>query len=294
MWRLGVRTAARVAWNCPSHLPAVLLDRMALSGSRARSAAVGCGLEGFHLDTRTLGRVRLLAGGDVHELREIAVSNMYCAWGFMPRSGWTVLDIGANVGLFSRWTRGFMRSGLIIAVEPVPLSFHLFWENLGLDGARGAGPTVLPVHAAVSDHRETLELLVPHGPLGWSAAPGWACAATSPCAEFLDPAGVERIRVEALPLDALLAGIPPAHRPTRIDLLKIDVEGMELECLRGAGATLAATRRVVFEYHNPGLRQRCAEVLEAGTFREVLRRAPYGPAMGLSFWTRRGLPLGGR
>jgi hypothetical protein len=51
----------------------------------------------------------------------------------------------------------------------------------------------------------------------------------------------ESIEVQIVPLADYLGG--------GIDLLKLDVEGAELEALRGAGAALASVRTVIIEYH---------------------------------------------
>lgn len=280
----------RLARDNPARIPGILLERRAV-GEAVRlypGNAPAAGGEGYAFHSRILGPVRLLARQDLDELREIVVSNMYCAPGFVPRDGWTVVDVGANLGLFSLWARSYMSRGRIVAIEPVPTNFRTLWDNLAsaLGGSRRA-PVLVPLNAAVSDRAEVLDFLVPHGPLGWSAAAGWACAASSPCAEFLDArGGIERLEVRALPLDTVLAGLASPHRPRTVDLLKIDVEGMEVECLAGAPSTLARARRVVFEYHTPGLLARSGEVLRRAGMREVLRRCPYNSNIGLSFWAR--------
>lgn len=286
MRQLALRTLVRLVRASPGRIPGVLLERRAV-GEALRAHGTSSSSDGYVFHSRVFGSVRLLAPQDLDELREIAVSNMYCAPGFTPRTGWTVVDVGANLGLFSLWARSYMTRGRIIAIEPVPTNFRALWDNLAsaLCGPHLA-PVFVPVNVAVSDHPASLELLVPQGPLGWTAAAGWACAASSPCAEFLDPRGVTRIAVRAAPLDDVLAGLGPSQRPRSVDLLKIDVEGMEVQCLAGAAATLAVTQRVVFEYHTPGLLARCAEILRAKGMAEVRRRCPYDSAIGLSFWAR--------
>ena len=287
MLQLAVRTLMRVVRDSPGRLPDILLERRAVGEAARSSPPATIASDGYPFGSRILGPVRLLARQDLDELREIAVSNMYCAAGFTPRDGWTVVDVGANLGLFSLWARSFMSRGRIVAIEPVPTNFRVLWDNLAaaLGGARRA-PVLVPVNVAVSDRAETLDFLLPHGPLGWSAAAGWACAVGSSCAEFLDPHGVERASLCALPLDAVLEGLVPGQRPKTVDLLKIDVEGMEVQCLAGGWTTLGSTQRVVFEYHSPGLLARSSDLLRAAGLREVLRRCPYSRDIGLSFWTR--------
>lgn len=287
MLQLAVRTLMRLVRDSPGRIPDVLLERRAVGEAARACPPASVASDGYPFYSRILGPVRLLAPQDLDELREIAVSNMYCASGFTPRDGWTVVDVGANLGLFSLWARSFMSRGRIVAIEPISTNFRVLWDNLAsaLGGAKRA-PVLVPLNVAISDRAETLDFLVPHGPLGWSAAAGWACAVGSSCAEFLDPQNVERACVRALPLDAVLGGLVPGQRPKVVDLLKVDVEGMEVQCLAGAQATLANTQRVVFEYHSPGLLSRSSDILRAAGMREVLRRCPYTGDIGLSFWAR--------
>jgi hypothetical protein len=47
---------------------------------------------------------------------------------------------------------------------------------------------------------------------------------------------------------------------SRIDLLKLDVEGFELDVLKGANETLQLVDRVILEYHSPELGRRTVEL----------------------------------
>jgi hypothetical protein len=52
---------------------------------------------------------------------------------------------------------------------------------------------------------------------------------------------------EVIPLDSYVR----AQGITKVAMLKVDVEGMELDVLDGAHETLAMTRRVAIETHGP-------------------------------------------
>jgi FkbM family methyltransferase len=140
----------------------------------------------------------------------------YAAFKAAVRPGSTVLDIGANLGaytvLFAQWVRP---GGRVYAFEPAPESRSGLERQLALNRAA----------AEVSVRAE-------------------AIAATSGVRQFrasglrgdnrLGPPSDDAIDVPAISIDEFCAreGIQP-------DVIKIDVEGAELEALRGARRTIA-------------------------------------------------------
>lgn len=122
--------------------------------------------------------------------------------------GSTVVDIGANIGIYSLLAA--MRigaSGRVFAVEPNPLLQARLRTNLALNGFGGR---VEVVGAAVSDRSGHCELSVHQGNLGEASI-------------VKTVTGAETVRVECCTLRELLE----QHHVTRIDMLKIDVEGAE-------------------------------------------------------------------
>jgi FkbM family methyltransferase len=55
-----------------------------------------------------------------------------------------------------------------------------------------------------------------------------------------------------------------------IDILKLDVEGNELEVLKGATETLKNTKKIVLEYHSEGSRNACESFLREKGFGKSL------------------------
>jgi len=278
---LGAERAAILAkllLACPERLPGALRDRAAAQAFRRDPGA-----STVH---SSVGPLRLANRGDILQLEEVLVAQEYARRGFVPRSGWAVLDVGANLGFFSAWARSLMRSGRIVAVEPVPANYHLLRLNLAAGPASpqpmgtSSGVEVVCLNAAVAATAGELEFVVP------AQNSGAARAVSSGARDvaFLDLAGATRITVPSRPLDALLAE-QPGISGGPIDLMKVDVEGFEAECFTGAPSTLARTRRVIFEFHSQALLEECSRLLRAARLRQViLHRNPTNPEQGTSFW----------
>lgn len=141
----------------------------------------------------------------------------------MCRPGDTVLDIGANVG---DWTLSMaLRVGLngrVLAFEPVPYLAEAIAKT-----SRINRQDQVEVHnLALSSEDGTAEFSVEQGNSGGSRLGHMAGDFSS-------------ISVPTRRLDSLLAERPDIER---IDFIKIDVEGFELQVLQGARATLARFR----------------------------------------------------
>jgi len=128
------------------------------------------------------------------------------------RPGGIFVDVGANVGVYSYWAaRCVGTGGRIVAVEPDPEMRRRFEFNLHTNGCTQV--EVCPV--ALSDHEGEGELLVNPAQRGENTLARAEAAA----------AGGERV-VHKVPLDTLVH-LLGARGVTRIDALKIDIEGHE-------------------------------------------------------------------
>ena len=141
----------------------------------------------------------------------------------------TVLDVGANVGNWSRLAAGAFPAATIYAFEIVPATF----ERLRTQTA--SSPRIRPVSCGLADH--TGRLAIRYHPAAsthatFTAYPhGWT-------GEVLD--------CPVTTGDAFLA----EHDLAAVDFLKLDVEGAEHLVLQGFGQALARRhiRFVQFEY----------------------------------------------
>jgi FkbM family methyltransferase len=134
------------------------------------------------------------------------------------RPGMTALDIGANVGAYSlllgQWVGP---AGAVYAFEPAPLMFDGLVRHIELNDLAGV---VHPVRAAVGRTSVTAPLVV--------AGTRGECRLAS-----ASDTGLPTIDVAVTTVDEFCAQhhITPAF-------IKIDVEGAELDVLRGARATI--------------------------------------------------------
>jgi FkbM family methyltransferase len=159
----------------------------------------------------------------------------FCAAFLDP--GMVAFDVGANYGLYSLLFARCVGEGSVFAFEPEPWNFERLTRNIALNDAS----VVTPIRAAVFSTDGEVELNVyPREQHGWHTL-------GRPAME-LDgkPCGPEgSLTVPSVTLDSFCS----THGITRIDLLKIDVEGAELDVLRGAKRLLesGAIRCVLFE-----------------------------------------------
>ncbi len=156
-----------------------------------------------------------------HYLRRVFFEQeeLDCLRGLVP-AGSSILEIGANVGNHVVYYGLFMAPRRIIAVEPNPAALHFLKKNVEINRLDPATVTVL--ECGVGDRTGSFEVSVAdEANLG---------------AARLVPAEDGRVAVH--PIDDLVQ--------ERVDLIKIDVEGMEMEALMGARATIARHRPILF------------------------------------------------
>ncbi len=147
--------------------------------------------------------------------------------GLVPRGG-VACDVGAHIGFYSLLLARLVGpEGKVISYEPVPYTHALLRANL----RRNAATNVLAHPVSVGAQAARVRIApAPGGRLGWSlidAAGELAAPATTLDAE------VERLQIQ------------------RVDFIKVDVEGYEMEVMTGAQMVLRRHRPVVMYEINP-------------------------------------------
>jgi len=172
-------------------------------------------------------------------LQDVTLRSAFAAWlarvHLLPAEldlrGATVLDIGANEGAFAAGVLAVAPTARIVAVEPGPAPLERLRARLGdrpnveiLDVAVARESGSATFHLTAHDHGSSLR---------------------APRAEADEVMGgglrvVDQLDVRTLSLDEIAAD-------RDVDVLKLDVQGSELDVLRGGRGALARTSAVLLE-----------------------------------------------
>lgn len=193
-------------------------------------------LGAFHLDLPDRGRLR----GST-QVEDWLLTSLY--WEGVDRSdamdlrvfrhlvarSRTILDIGANIGLFSMAAALDNPTAIVHAFEPLPANFQIFSSMIRANHAFNVHGHEL----ALSDHEGETEFFVPR------QSGGMSVRSASLIAGFREDC--ERVPVRLATLDQFVA----QHGLRGIDLIKIDVESAEYLVFRGASHVLRSERPVI-------------------------------------------------
>jgi FkbM family methyltransferase len=141
--------------------------------------------------------------------------------------GMTMIDIGAHMGMYTLTASKLVgESGVVVAVEPSTREFQRLNFHVTLNELRNV--RCLQLAASSASGEATLKI-----------ASEWNSGHNT-FGEFFNPE-VETIREERV-LTQTLDAVVSAQNLERVDLIKIDVEGHELQVLAGAVETLTRFR----------------------------------------------------
>jgi len=175
--------------------------------------------------------------------KEIFQKQIYRRSGFEIGPNDTVVDVGANTGLFTLWAATQARR--VIAIEPTA-AIHCLQKSLALNQIQN----VSVVQSAVSDRGATIDLLVYPGFNAITHAVHFQSARWGRrLVRFLLPREQEEpVRITA-PAQTL-AEILRTQNVARVDFLKVDCEGGEYALFESVSdETLRRIQRIALEFH---------------------------------------------
>lgn len=143
----------------------------------------------------------------------------------------TIVDCGANIGLTSVFLANQYPEARILALEPEAANYALCVRNCS------RYPMIQPLQAAVWGENEQLKVFDPGGHGEWGMRVESA---------DLDPPGPSLGRIQGMTIDLLME----TEGIEYIDLLKVDIEGAELEVFRDASAWIDRVGVIVVECHD--------------------------------------------
>jgi FkbM family methyltransferase len=198
-----------------------------LSGGRVEQ------LPGFNKLVKGRHGVYVANENDAFIGRALITYGEYCEleWSLLERycePGSTVVEVGANIGSHTiSFGKAVGESGKVIAVEPQPLIFQALCANLALNCLTN----VEAVNCGCGKQRQTRYL--PR--IDYAEEGNFGGVELQPGA-----APVSSIPVEVRKLDDLLAACKA------VNLIKIDVEGMEAQVIEGGRKSIKSFRPVLY------------------------------------------------
>ena len=158
---------------------------------------------------------------------EIWIDETYAPTGYEIKDGDTVVDIGANIGVFAFWAATRATSVRVKSYEPFPQNAEYFLKNLKASRLEN-----IEFHqVAVADSAGLRTLHVDDA---------WILHSLN-----AKGSGENGLTVECTTLDAVFSDIKAC------DLLKLDCEGSEYEIMYSAcDDTLAKIKKIVCEFNN--------------------------------------------
>jgi len=179
--------------------------------------------------------------------------------GFRGEENATILDIGANEGFYTLRMKQENPAARVLSVEPISTTYQLLTTNLALNPCTRS--YVYPVNAAAAAEHRHMEMF------RHSQVPTVSSEHINQLDQpWIKPSSLQKEMVEAFSLNEMCrhAGFGA------VDLIKIDVEGAEVDVLQGAQEVLRRTLRIVVEWHSPALRDATIALLQKRGFRLLL------------------------
>jgi FkbM family methyltransferase len=145
----------------------------------------------------------------------------------------TIVDLGANEGFYVLKAKERAPKSKIIAVEPNPIAFKVLKGNIRFNKLKN----VVIVNKAVTSRNGKINFEIVKGRTEVGAVKVYK--------KFRKKGRLKKISVDSITLENLCR----KYKIDKIDLLKIDVEGNEVDILKSSEAILPNVKKAIIEYH---------------------------------------------
>jgi FkbM family methyltransferase len=149
------------------------------------------------------------------------------------KDGVVAIDCGANIGVHTvEWAKRMTGWGSVLAIEPQERIYYALAGNIVINNCFNA----VALHAAVSEKPGVIMMPVPDYlvPASFGSLELRKTQNTEFIGQPIDYSEASLMPVQAISIDSL--NLP------RIDFIKMDVEGMEMEALSGAADSIAESK----------------------------------------------------
>ncbi|OHB82103.1 MAG: hypothetical protein A2Z38_10425 [Planctomycetes bacterium RBG_19FT_COMBO_48_8] len=148
---------------------------------------------------------------------------------YLVKSGDAVIDIGANVGVYSKILSELVGpDGHVYSIEPFPPTFEILCYNvrkLRLDNVEA-------INVALSDSQAVVTMALPYDSSG--AETHYRASIVT---DRMEKGKTETANIQAITIDSRFLSASGT-----ISFIKCDVEGHELACIKGAAKFLAQSK----------------------------------------------------
>lgn len=197
-------------------------------------------------------------GAANYVVSEIFKKRRYDHPGFEIRPTDTVVDIGANMGIFVLWAASQATQGKVLAIEPTSAI-----ETLRINIVRNGLTNVVPIHAAAGRDGDTFEITTYPGFNIVNHHASWRPKlVTRILIKLLYGRYQSNPVVERAPVKSLKR-ILDEHDIERVNYLKVDCEGGEYDIFRNIDdETFARIDRIAMEFHEYTPEQKHGELVD--------------------------------
>lgn len=157
-----------------------------------------------------------------------------------------IFDVGSNIGTWLTWVAHSRPNASIYAFEPQPQVFQIMCGNLAINNIYN----VLAYPMALGAESKWIEVDEPN------YATHHDFGVFSLVEQKIPDLTARKLHIEIRTVDQIMRdfAIP------KLDLMKIDVEGMDIDVLRGAANTINRYRPVIFIEHSDNRRSVKADI----------------------------------